>query len=195
MVGCFSLHRVGLVLAQPPGLLGDALPAEGQAPVEVAAVGGVAGGRRLVELEVVQVNGGDIWADHGGRLLHDARQQGLQPPVEALACPESEWQADIYLFMHLFFSLWHCKQHLVRSSQGSGVLYVHTDVRRTERGILYDCLSPQIELLLCVTHAHTHKVLMGQLCLGLTHRCSGQPKYPKHYDWHFCSNLLLLLLE
>lgn len=74
MASTFSLDRVGLVLAQPLGVLGDALPAEGQAPVEVAAVGGVAGGRRLVELEVVQVNGGDLRADHGGGLLHNAME-------------------------------------------------------------------------------------------------------------------------
>lgn len=81
MTSTFSLDRVGLILAQPPCVLGDALPAEGQAPVEVAAVGGVAVGRWLVELEVVQVNGGDLRADHGGRLLHDAMQQRLQPAV------------------------------------------------------------------------------------------------------------------
>lgn len=99
-VSCFSLHRVGLVLAQLPGLLGDALPPEGQAPVEVAAVRGVAGGRRLVELEVVHVNGGDLRADHGGRLLHDTRQQGLQPPVQALACAGSAREMEfIYLFI------------------------------------------------------------------------------------------------
>lgn len=85
-VSSFLLDGVGLVLAQPLGVLGDALPAEGQAPVKVPAVGGVAVGHRLVELEVVQVDGNDLGADHGGRLLHDARQQGLQPPVEALTC-------------------------------------------------------------------------------------------------------------
>lgn len=53
MVSTFSLDGVGLVLAQLLGVLGDPLPAEGQAPVEVAAVGGVAGRRRLVELKVV----------------------------------------------------------------------------------------------------------------------------------------------
>lgn len=105
MVTRFSLHRVGLVLAQPPGFLGDALPAEGQAPVEVAAVGGVASGRRLVELEVVQVNGGDLRADHSGRLLYDASQQRLQPAVEALACAGSE--QGFFFFPFFFFRYLH----------------------------------------------------------------------------------------
>lgn len=71
------LHRVGFIFAQLPGSLRNLLPPEGQAPVKVPSVERAAGGHGLVELEGLEVNGGDFWADHSGGFLHNAGQQGL----------------------------------------------------------------------------------------------------------------------
>lgn len=76
-VACSLLHRVGFILAQLPRRLRNLLPPEGQGPVKVPPVERAAGGRGLVELEGLEVNGGDFWADHGGGFLHNAGQQGL----------------------------------------------------------------------------------------------------------------------
>lgn len=70
-------------------MLRDGLPAKGQAPVEVASVVGAGRGHGLVELEGVEVDGGDLWTDHSGGLLHNTGQQGLQPAMETLA-----WEAE-----------------------------------------------------------------------------------------------------
>lgn len=71
----FLLYRVGFVLAQPPCLFWDGLPAKRQAPVEVTAVVGVIGGNRFVEMKVVEINGGDLWANHCSWLLNNASQE------------------------------------------------------------------------------------------------------------------------
>lgn len=68
----FLLYRVGFVLAQLLGVLGNPLPAEGQAPVKVTSVVGAVGRHWLVEVKVVEVNGGDLGANHSSGLLNNA---------------------------------------------------------------------------------------------------------------------------
>lgn len=80
------LDWVGFVF--PPFLLviWQTLPAERQAPVEVAPVVVLAVRGRLHELKSVQVDGGYVGTHDGGVVLGDPGQQRLQPPVKALAC-------------------------------------------------------------------------------------------------------------
>lgn len=66
-------------------MIGQTLPAERQAPVEVPPVVVLAVRRRLHELEGVEVDGGDVGAHHSGVVLSYPGQQRLQPSVEALA--------------------------------------------------------------------------------------------------------------
>lgn len=66
-------------------MLWQGLPAEGQAPVEVAAVVLLAVAHWFGELEGVEVDAGDVRAHHGRVILRDASQQGLQPAVETFA--------------------------------------------------------------------------------------------------------------
>lgn len=81
-----SLDGVGFILPPPFLVIRQTLPAEGQVPVKVAPVVVLAVRRRLGELKGVEVDGGDVGAHHRRAVLHDAGQQGLQPPVEAFTC-------------------------------------------------------------------------------------------------------------
>lgn len=106
-------------------MLGDAFPAKAEAPVKVPSVAGLSGGYRLVEGKVIQVDGSDLWADHGCWLLYDTSQQGLQPAMETLTwgrerrvefsrCKEFSkykksvgWQlANIVKYLRLRFNEW-----------------------------------------------------------------------------------------
>lgn len=106
-------------------MLGDAFPAKAEAPVKVPSVAGLSGGYRLVEGKVIQVDGGDLWADHGRGLLYDTSKQGLQPAMETLTwgrerrvefsrCKEFSkykksvgWQlANIVKYLRLRFNEW-----------------------------------------------------------------------------------------
>ena len=78
------LNRIGFVQTFLLGVFWDVLPAEGEAPVEVASVVGASVGHRLMETERVHVDGCYLWTDHRCGLLHYAGQQGLQPAVETL---------------------------------------------------------------------------------------------------------------
>ena len=80
------LDGVGLILASLLLMRRECLPAEGQAPVEVAATVDSAPPDGLGELKRVQVDGDDVWTHHHGLVLCDASQEGLQPAMEALTC-------------------------------------------------------------------------------------------------------------
>ena len=75
----FLLYRVSFILAQPLGIIWDSLPAESQAPVKVPSVGSPVAGHRPLEIEVVEVNGGDLGTHHSSGLFNNTGQQGLEP--------------------------------------------------------------------------------------------------------------------
>lgn len=69
-----SLDGIGFIFPLMLLVVREALPAERQAPVEVAPVVVLAVGGRLHELKGVQVDGGDVRAHHGRVVLHNPRQ-------------------------------------------------------------------------------------------------------------------------
>lgn len=85
-------------------MLGDAFPAKAEAPVKVPSVAGLSGGYRLVEGKVIQVDGGDLWADHGRGLLYDTSKQGLQPAMETLTWEGRGGECSVTgFFIFIFF--------------------------------------------------------------------------------------------
>lgn len=105
----FLLYRIGFVLAQPLCILGYRLPTKSQAPVKVASVVGAAGGRRLVELKGVEVNGGDLWTDHSSGFFNNAGQQRFEPTMETLAYKRQRWRILYISFLNTITSSY-CQQ-------------------------------------------------------------------------------------
>lgn len=89
------LDGVGLILASLLLVCREHLPAEGQAPVEVATAVGFASLNWSGELKCIKVDGDDVWAHHHCLVFSNSSQEGLQPAVETLTCrPRQEGEGQ-----------------------------------------------------------------------------------------------------